>query len=138
MSIGIRISELRKKHQLSQGDLANDLGISRQAISKWENDQSCPDALNLIRLAEILDTQIDYLATGRITEPQKPDPPQPITSSPIVINLIDHNSDQPERVIIREVPKRVVVRKKQKLNPSFWIMFAGAFFLIGLIVGMLI
>ena len=52
MSVGERISLLRKEQKISQGQLADTLGISRQAVSKWENGQSSPDTLNLIRLAE--------------------------------------------------------------------------------------
>ena len=55
MSIGERIAELRKVQNISQGQLASALDISRQAVSKWENDQSVPDALNMIRLADVLD-----------------------------------------------------------------------------------
>lgn len=56
MSIGERITELRTQNQMSQYALAKAMEVSRQAVSKWENDQSSPDALNLIRLADILDT----------------------------------------------------------------------------------
>ena len=54
MSIGERITQLRKEVSLSQGQLADMLGVSRQAVSKWENDLSNPDTLNLVRLADIL------------------------------------------------------------------------------------
>ena len=65
MSIGERIAELREKENISQGELADALEVTRQAVSKWENDLSCPDTLNLIRLAEVLDSDVEYLATGR-------------------------------------------------------------------------
>ena len=55
MSIGERISELRTQNNMSQYELAKAMDVSRQAVSKWENDQTCPDAMNLIRLSEILD-----------------------------------------------------------------------------------
>lgn len=42
MTIGERISALRKEQGISQGELAVSLGVSRQAISKWENDQTSP------------------------------------------------------------------------------------------------
>ena len=65
MSVGERIAALRKEQNISQGKLAESLGISRQAVSKWETDQSSPDTLNLIRLADALNTEVEYLATGR-------------------------------------------------------------------------
>ena len=43
MSIGERITELRKAASLSQGQLAERMDVSRQAVSKWENDLSTPD-----------------------------------------------------------------------------------------------
>ena len=55
MSIGERITELRIQKNLSQGELASALSVSRQAISKWENDQSSPDTIHLIQLADLLD-----------------------------------------------------------------------------------
>lgn len=70
MSIGERISELRKEKNISQGQLAAALEVSRQAVSKWENDLSSPDTLNLIKLCDILDTEVEFLATGRKTLPK--------------------------------------------------------------------
>ena len=64
MSIGGRIIELRKQHNISQGQLAKMLDVSRQAVSKWENDLSSPDTIHLIRLADALSTDLEYLATG--------------------------------------------------------------------------
>lgn len=43
MTLGEKIYELRTQHNLSQGDLANELNVSRQSISKWENGNSTPD-----------------------------------------------------------------------------------------------
>ena len=65
MSIGERISQLRQDNHISQLQLADALGISRQAVSKWENDQTSPDTINLIRLADVLNTEVEYLATGK-------------------------------------------------------------------------
>lgn len=72
MSIGERITELRKIQNLSQGQLAQAMDVSRQAVSKWENDQTSPDSLKMIRLAEVLDTDIEYLTTGRRNYGRRP------------------------------------------------------------------
>ena len=71
--------QLRTNKSISQGQLAQTLGVSRQAISKWENDQSSPDTIHLIQLADILDTEVEYLATGRKPVYEEP---------PIVLNMV--------------------------------------------------
>ena len=60
-TLGKRISTLRKKMKLTQDQLAEKLGITPQAVSKWENDQSCPDITMLPRLAEIFGCSTDEL-----------------------------------------------------------------------------
>ena len=65
MSIGQRISELRRRASLSQEYVAEKIGVSRQAVSKWETDASAPDTYNLIALAELFGVSVEYLATGK-------------------------------------------------------------------------
>ncbi len=60
-SLGKRISENRKRLGLTQDQLAERLGVTAQAVSKWENDQSCPDINTLPRLAEIFGISVDAL-----------------------------------------------------------------------------
>ncbi|MDD4070674.1 MAG: helix-turn-helix transcriptional regulator [Candidatus Izemoplasmatales bacterium] len=59
--IAKKIQELRLKHNLSQGDLAEKLGVSRQAIRKWEREERLPDLYNIKRLAEIFKVSVDEL-----------------------------------------------------------------------------
>ncbi len=61
MTLGEKIYELRTQHNLSQGDLANELNVSRQSISKWENGNSTPDLEKIIKLAEIFNVSLDEL-----------------------------------------------------------------------------
>lgn len=63
MSLGSNISNKRKSLKLSQEYLAEQLGVSRQAISKWETNQSEPSMDNLIRLAELFDSDIKELVS---------------------------------------------------------------------------
>ncbi len=63
-TLGERIAEQRRKKGLRQEDLAEALCVSSQAVSKWENDASCPDIMLLPKLAEQLDISIDELLTG--------------------------------------------------------------------------
>ena len=67
-TIGKRISELRKSKILKQDELAEALGVSPQAVSKWENDISCPDIMLLPKLAKLLGTTVDELLSGKQEE----------------------------------------------------------------------
>ena len=66
MTIGTRIQTLRTQKGYTQEYLANQLGISRQAVHKWEKNETRPDTDNLILLAEILGTTVEYIAVGDI------------------------------------------------------------------------
>lgn len=65
MTIGKRIAALRKEKGLRQEELAEMLGISGQAVSKWENDQTCPDISLLPQLAKIFGVTVDELLSGK-------------------------------------------------------------------------
>lgn len=121
MSIGERITELRKKQNLSQGQLADLLDVSRQAVSKWENDQSSPDTLKLIKLSEVLDTEVAYLATGRM----------PVYERPIVLNMIKREDKIVEKVVEKPVIRRIV-RVKYKRNPIEFVLVGCFGFLLGI------
>lgn len=70
MSIGKKIAALRREKGLKQDELAGMLSVSPQAVSKWENDQTCPDISLLPELSKILGVTVDELLTGRKeTEP---------------------------------------------------------------------
>ena len=61
IEIANRLVELRKKNGLSQEELADKLGLSRQAVSKWERAESSPDTDNLICLAKLYNVSLDDL-----------------------------------------------------------------------------
>ena len=65
MTIGKRIATLRRDKNLKQDDLAQMLEVSPQAVSKWENDQTCPDISLLPKLAKILGVSVDELLSGK-------------------------------------------------------------------------
>lgn len=67
-TLGARIAALRKAKGFTQEDLATQMGVSAQAVSKWENDISCPDIQLLPKLGNVLNTTIDYLLTGHTQE----------------------------------------------------------------------
>ncbi len=65
MTIGNRIKNLRKEMNFTQEYVAEQLNVSRQAVSKWEKDISNPDTKNIIRLAELLNSTVEYIASGK-------------------------------------------------------------------------
>lgn len=128
MSIGERITELRKVKEISQVELAKMLGVSRQAVSKWETDQSSPDTIRLIRLAELLDTEVEYLATGRKPVYQSP---------PVVVNVVKKVDKVVEKVVEKPVLKKVI-RVKYLRNPVEFVLCGVVCFLLGLIIGIIL
>jgi len=129
MSIGERITELRKAQNLSQGQLADALEISRQAVSKWENDQASPDTLKLIKLAEVLNTEVEYLATGR----------KPVyEEAPIVLNMVKKVDKvvEVEKIVEKPVVKRII-RVKYCRNPLEYWAVGIVGFLLGIVIGFL-
>lgn len=71
MTMGSRIVALRKELCLSQEDMADKIGVTRQSVSKWETDVSAPDGYNLIALAEVLNTSVEYIVTGKVIAESK-------------------------------------------------------------------
>lgn len=65
MEISGRLQELRKRNGLSQEKLADALGVSRQAVSKWESGQTTPDLDKIIQLSSIFHVSTDYLILGK-------------------------------------------------------------------------
>ena len=65
MTIGKRIGLLRKEKGLTQEELASHMGVSPQAVSKWENDQTCPDISALPKLARLFGVTVDELLSGK-------------------------------------------------------------------------
>ncbi|MEG0592958.1 MAG: helix-turn-helix transcriptional regulator [Coprobacillus sp.] len=64
MEIGERIAILRKEKRISQEQLANEIEVSRQAVSKWELNQSVPDLDKVIVLSKYFNVSTDYLLKG--------------------------------------------------------------------------
>ncbi len=74
MNLGEMVYRLRTEKQMSQGELAEMLEVSRQSISKWENNSAVPELDKLIRLSEIFEVSLDELVKGE--EKTKDIPPE--------------------------------------------------------------
>ena len=70
LTLGMRIALLRKQKPMTQEELAEKMEVSSQAVSKWENDLSCPDIQSLPRLARLLGVTVDELLSGKTQEVQ--------------------------------------------------------------------
>jgi len=64
MNIADRIQFLRKQKGYSQEELADKMGVSRQAVSKWESEQSVPDLEKIIVMSDLFEVTTDYLLKG--------------------------------------------------------------------------
>lgn len=64
MNVADRIQNLRKAKGISQEQLADVIGVSRQAVSKWESEQTTPDLEKIILMSEYFDVTTDYLLKG--------------------------------------------------------------------------
>ena len=71
--IGSRIQEYRKKAGLNQEEFAEKMGVSRQAVSKWERDKAYPDLDRLVCICEILDVPVGELIYGKSEETETPE-----------------------------------------------------------------
>ncbi len=68
MKINEKIYSLRKEHHLSQEELADKIGVSRQTVSKWELGESCPDFDKIVPLCEVFGITSDELLTDKKTQ----------------------------------------------------------------------
>lgn len=148
MSLGKRITELRSGIGMSQIQLAKAMDVSRQAVSKWENDLSTPDPLKMIHLADILDTDIEYLTTGRRNFARRP---------PVVVNTVETVEKIIEKPVVQIVEKVVekvvekpvvqyvekpIIKKRIQVkyirNPLEYLILGVISFVLGLVIGVLI
>lgn len=154
MSIGERITELRKKRNISQGQLAGLLDVTRQAVSKWENDLSAPDTVKLIQLADALDTDVEYLATGNHSVLKAP--PQVVTMVRPVEKIVEVEKviekvvekpvyiekiveiEKPVETVLEKTRVKKVFRTKYLRNPIEFILFGAISFLAGILIGWLL
>ncbi|MDE7395872.1 MAG: helix-turn-helix domain-containing protein [Clostridiales bacterium] len=74
MTLGEKLVKLRKENNYTQEELSEILGVSRQAISRWESDAAYPETDTLIHLGELYGCSMDYLLKNEIETPEKPAP----------------------------------------------------------------
>ena len=77
LTLGEKIKEQRTAHGLSQETLAETMGVSRQAVTKWETDQSAPSSEKLIALAKLFHISLDELIGNKVTYSEVPQGKKP-------------------------------------------------------------
>lgn len=120
MNIAEKIVLLRKKKGISQEELANKLNTSRQAVSKWENNQSTPDLEKLVALSKYFNVTTDYLLTDSIE------------------TSINNNSQCESNIELQELKSLVtedeyqyaINEAKKKKHLSYWVIVTVPFIMI--------
>ena len=119
-NLGERLYELRTKYEMSQGDLAERLNVSRQTISKWENNMSVPELDKIIALSNVFGVSVDYIVKGEgevIAEP--------------LTNEIQDSEYEP---VAEKAPVRMITVNLTKNLMAGLAMGLGAIYLITLLV----
>ena len=76
-----KLLELRRREGLSQEQLADRLGVTRQSVSKWESGAAAPELTKLVALSDLFSVSVDYLVKDRLEEPERPaEAPAPSTA----------------------------------------------------------
>ena len=71
MTFSEKLMDLRRKAGLSQEQLADRLGVTRQSVSKWESGTAMPELVKLISLSDIFGVSVDYLVKDRLDSPEE-------------------------------------------------------------------
>ena len=142
LEIANRLVEYRKKAGYSQEELADKLGISRQAVSKWERVEASPDTDNLIALANLYGVSLDELINGRkesaieTIEPEQEvrEEPKEIKDCACACNN-ETTNEQQEKVV--DSKGNEINREKEShaangiLYPIFALSFTITYFILG-------
>lgn len=110
MILADKISYLRKQQGWSQEELADRIGVSRQAISKWESGQSVPDMKKIIKLSEEFQVSTDYLLKDEMETPTPPPEGYPD-------DAVDNNGEHLHPVSMEEA--NAYLAQTKKMLPRF-------------------
>lgn len=119
MSLGQRIKQCRQECRLSQEKLAELVGVTRQAVTKWEADQSAPNTENLFKLAEVFGTTVDLLLTTEEEENR---------------SMIE----EVYAIIKREEQQKAHARKADIRRRVLWVLTVMGFYLAVYLLGRII
>ncbi len=121
-NLGEKIYELRSKKNMSQGDLADALLVSRQSVSKWETNSSVPDLDKIIKLCEIFEVSMDELVIGSISGASK--------NTEVIENQDVEEAEEAKEMIFHVTVENTDNQQEQKNIISSGRKFAGWFLII--------
>lgn len=98
MTLGQKIKKLRNEKNLTQKDLADQVHVTFQTVSKWENDENEPDVATLRELSRLFGCTMDYL----LSEEEKEEPKQEAVEAPVVV-----------APVVEQVTKTVIIHQKE-------------------------
>lgn len=98
IEVANRLIELRKRAGLSQEELADKIGVSRQAVSKWERAEACPDTENLIELSNLYGVSVDSILKGN----------KDTEAETVEAEVVDVDDRSKEEVVIEKHAKKSV------------------------------
>ena len=88
MNLADRIQQLRKIRGISQEELADRIGVSRQAVSKWESGQTSPDLEKIVLLSDYFEVTTDYLLKGVSPTPAQTGPDQTVSVQSVPAQIV--------------------------------------------------
>ena len=88
MNLADRIQQLRKIRGISQEELADRIGVSRQAVSKWESGQTSPDLEKIVLLSDYFEVTTDYLLKGVLPTPAQTGPDQTVSVQSVPAQIV--------------------------------------------------
>ncbi|MCD8188861.1 MAG: helix-turn-helix transcriptional regulator [Clostridiales bacterium] len=131
MNIADRIQQLRKARGISQEELAEQVGVSRQAVSKWESGQSCPELDKVVLLSDYFGVTTDYLLKG-----VEPLPEQPTLEKPNALIFTVGGTAFNFMGLVTAIGFWLVDGTELSLSLGFILMAAGcAIFAMGQVIG---
>lgn len=122
MEIGDRIKNERKKRNISQQQLADYLNISRQAVSRWENNISLPDLNTLVLIAKYFDLKLEYFTEDIILERTEESKEELIEE--LIEESIEELKGEPEKELEKTEEKSVREKTIEKATPYILVLTA--------------
>ena len=127
MNLADRIQQLRKRKGISQEELADRIGVSRQAVSKWESGQTSPDLEKIVLLSEFFEVTTDYLLKGASSETASTAQVRPVQAQTVQAQIEPAQTGPDQTAPVQSAP-----------GAQIFIIAGSALNLIGLIAAAMI